>query len=131
MSKVSVIITAHNYAKWLPQAIDSVLTQTFHDFEVVVVDDASTDHTPEVLRHYAQRPNVKIVTTKGLGLAGAANLGVRSSSGEYVIRLDADDYFDENILLVLSHYLDVHPNVGMVFCLAARLSTILRKRPCW
>jgi GT2 family glycosyltransferase len=59
---------------------------------------------------------VKIVTTEGLGLAGAANLGVRSSSGEYVIRLDADDYFDENILLVLSNYLDVHPNVGMVFC---------------
>lgn len=114
--KVSIIITAHNYAKWLPQALDSALHQNFDHFEVVVVDDGSTDQTPEVLETYREHGNLNIIRTEGLGLAAACNRGISEAHGEYIIRLDADDYFDESILLVLARYLDKHPNVGMVFC---------------
>lgn len=116
MTKVSIVITAHNYAKWLPQALDSALGQNYGDVEVVVVDDGSKDDTPEVLKHYAGRSNLTIVTTEGIGLAAASNRGIKATSGEYVVRLDADDYFDENLVLVLANYLDRNPNVGMVFC---------------
>lgn len=114
--KVSIIITAHNYAKWLPQALDSALNQAFDDFEVVVVDDGSIDHTPEVLKTYGGSSRLRTVRTEGVGLAAACNRGIVESRGEYIIRLDADDYFDESILLVLTNYLSRHPNVGMVFC---------------
>ena len=113
--KVSVVLTAHNYGKYLDRAIQSVLIQTFHDFELIVVDDGSTDYTKDVLQPYAAHPQVRIVSKNGVGLAAAANAGVRTGSGEYVVRLDADDYFDENILLVQSHFLDSNPHIHMVF----------------
>lgn len=116
MAKVSIIITAHNYAKFLPQSIDSALGQTYPDLEVVVVDDGSTDHTEEVLSHYEADTRVVIVTLDGVGLAAASNRGIEAASGEYIVRLDADDWFDENLAHVLAGYLDAHPMVGMVFC---------------
>jgi len=114
--KVSIIITAHNYAKYLPRALDSVLSQSYPYFEVVVVNDGSTDHTEEVLHAYRDDEQIKFLQLSGVGLASACNEGIRASTGEYIVRLDADDYFDENLLLVEATYLDQHPNVGMVFC---------------
>ena len=115
MKKISVIITAHNYAKYLPQSVNSVLGQTYDDFEIVIVNDGSTDHTDKVLQRYKDTEKVNIINLDGVGLATAANAGIRASSGEYIIRLDADDYFDENILLILSNILDKSPEYGMVF----------------
>jgi glycosyltransferase involved in cell wall biosynthesis len=114
--KVSVVITAHNYGKYLSRALESALGQQFVEpFEVVVVDDGSTDYTDKVLAKYAGHPRMRFHRLEGVGLAAACNHGIRNSSGEYVIRLDADDYFDESILLVESNYLDRNPDVGMVF----------------
>lgn len=114
--KVSVIITAHNYGKFLPEALDSVVNQNYNDFEIIVVNDGSTDNTKEVLSHYQEYNHLAVITLEGVGLASACNLGIKQSVGSYIIRLDADDYFDENILLVESVYLDNNPNIGMVFC---------------
>jgi len=111
--KISVIITAHNYGKYLKQCIESALNQTFKDYEIIVVNDGSTDNTAEILEEFKNR--VKIINLPGIGLAGACNRGVKASRGEYIIRLDADDYFDENILLIESTYLDKHPEVGLVY----------------
>ncbi|MGB8276144.1 MAG: glycosyltransferase [Alphaproteobacteria bacterium] len=116
MPKVSIVVTAHNYAKYLPKSLESALGQSFDDLEVVVVDDGSTDHTAEVLARYAADPRLKIVTTEGVGLAAASNRGIAASSGEYIVRLDADDWFDENLVLVEARFLDKHPNVGLVYC---------------
>lgn len=114
---VSVIITAHNYGKYLPEAIESVLTQTYDDYEIIIVNDGSTDNTEDILKHYEQKADSKITTIKlpGVGLAKAANIGIQNSCGEFVIRLDADDYFDENILLIESNILKRNPNIGMVY----------------
>jgi len=116
MSQVSIIITAHNYGKFLPQALDSALAQNHDDIEVVVVNDGSSDDTEEVLKAYEGREGLKIVTLDGVGLAEASNRGIEESSGRYIVRLDADDWFDENLVTVLANFLDKHPNVGMVFC---------------
>ena len=115
MPKISVIITAHNYGRYLRQAIDSVLKQTFADFELMVVNDGSTDNTPQVIASYLHEPRLKTLNLEGVGLAKASNIGIKNSSGEYIIRLDADDYFDENILTVLNGVLDHHADYGMVF----------------
>lgn len=113
--KVSIILTAHNYAKYLSQSINSALNQTFQNFELIIVNDGSTDYTNDVLVNYSDHPQVVIINLDGVGLAGACNAGIRSSHGEYIIRLDADDFFDENILLVQSNYLDHHPEVHLVY----------------
>ena len=115
--KVSVVVTAHNYAKYLSQCLDSVIKQHFQDWELIVVDDGSTDHTPEILDRYQDQypEKIKVLTLESVGLAKACNIGIRASQGRYVIRLDADDYFDENILLVESNILDTKPDVHMVY----------------
>jgi len=113
--KVSVILTAYNYGKYLDQAIRSVLNQTYQDFELIVVDDGSTDYTDDVLQAYASHHKIRTVRLDRAGLAAAANAGVAASRGEYLVRLDADDYFDENLLLVEAHFLETHPQVHMVF----------------
>jgi len=113
--KISVIITAHNYAGFVKQAIESVFSQTMDDYEIIAVNDGSTDTTAEVLGQYENHPKIKVLTLTNVGLAAASNAGVRASSGEYVIRLDADDYFDENILLIESRILDTRPEIGMVY----------------
>ena len=115
VKSVSIIVTAHNYAKFLPRALDSALAQTHDAVEVVVVNDGSTDHTAEVLNHYAARPNLKVVNLDGVGLAAASNRGIEASGGDYIVRLDADDWFDENLALVLATCLDQDPTVDLVY----------------
>ena len=96
MSKVSIIIPAYNQAHYLPDAINSALEQSHPDVEVIVVDDGSTDHTPEVTAEYADRPNIKLIRQANAGLSGARNRGFSEASGDYVCFLDSDDYFSSD-----------------------------------
>lgn len=115
--KASIVITAHNYAEYLPLSLDSALNQTFTDYEIVVVDDGSTDETPEILREYEFEYPDKIRTIRldGQGLPAASNAGIEAAQGEYIVRLDADDLFDENILTVEVNYLESHPDIDLVY----------------
>jgi CMP-N-acetylneuraminic acid synthetase len=116
MPKVTVYITAHNYGRYLQQSVESVLKQTLHDWELIIINDGSTDDTEEVLKSYADHFKIKIVHQKtAQGLPVSCNNALKLANGEYFIRLDADDYFDENALLVLSSVLDSHPEVGLVY----------------
>jgi len=112
---VSVIVTTHNYGRFLDQCIQSVLAQTYSDFELVVVNDGSTDNTEDVLARYAGHPRVTVVSSPGVGLAAACNLGIRRSHGRYFMRLDADDYLDPCALAEEAGALDQHPDFSMVY----------------
>jgi glycosyltransferase involved in cell wall biosynthesis len=100
---VSVVIPAYNCAAFVAETLDSVLAQTFRDFEIVVVDDGSTDATPEVLRQYEGR--IVMHRQPNAGLAGARNAGMRLARGELIAWLDADDLFAPDHLLVEAAYL--------------------------
>jgi CMP-N-acetylneuraminic acid synthetase len=115
MPKVTVYIPTHNYARYLTQAIESVIKQKYSDWELIVIDDGSTDDTPDILKKYADHPRIKIIHQEKKGLPVTNNIALRLSQGEYIMRLDADDYLDENALLVLSNILDTHPGVGLVY----------------
>lgn len=88
---ISIIIPVYNCAPWLGEAIESCLNQTYENFEVIVVDDGSTDDSLNVASRYA--PNVKIYTQLRKGAAAARNFGFSMSKGEYITYLDADDVF--------------------------------------
>jgi CMP-N-acetylneuraminic acid synthetase len=113
--KVTVYITSYNYANYVEQAIESVLTQNFEDYELLIFDDGSTDNTPEVLKRYEDHPKIKIFYQENSGLPKTCNNALRVSQGKYIMRLDADDYLDENALLVMSNVLDKNPNYGLVY----------------
>lgn len=97
---VSVIIVNHNYGKYVGEAIESVLNQTYKDFEIIVVDGASTDHSREVIMSYVyQNPDVITAVFKPTsGQAAGFNVGFKLSKGDIIALLDADDYFLENKL---------------------------------
>ena len=116
MAKISVIIPVYNYGKYLKEAVESVLSQQYADYEIIIVNDGSTDNTTEVVKEYENHPRVKLIThQENLGLARSCHDAILSSTGEYIVRLDPDDYFDENALLVLANVLDNNPEIGLVY----------------
>ena len=116
MPKINVIIPVYNYGKYLRQAIQSVLSQQFDDYEIIVINDGSTDNTAEVLREFENHPKIRLITHReNQGLVRSCHEAIEASTGEYIVRLDADDYFDENALLVLSNVLDNNPEVGLAY----------------
>jgi CMP-N-acetylneuraminic acid synthetase len=114
-AKVTVYIPTHNYGRFLKRAIDSVIDQTFIDWELIVIDDGSTDETRDVLADYRAHSKIRLVEQENRGLNVTNNIALRLANGEYVMRLDADDYLDENILAILASVLDRMPEVGLVY----------------
>ena len=128
--KVTVYIVSHNYARFLREAIESVFRQSFADWELILIDDNSTDNTLDIMECYARMPRVRLLHGQGNGLAKAANLAVSAARGEYLIRLDADDVFDENILLVLSNHLDANPANSSITRITYRTCPPTAPAPC-
>ena len=108
MIKVTVYITSYNYGKYLTQAVDSVLAQNFKDWELLIINDGSTDNTRDILAQYEGHKRIKIIHQENKGLNVSNNIALRVAQGNYIMRLDADDYLDENALLVLSNVLDAN-----------------------
>lgn len=101
MPKVSVVIAVYNAGKYLNRCMDTVCGQTLKDIEIICVDDGSTDKSVEILQEYATEDSrIQILhhPHTGMGAAGARNMGLAAARGEYIIFLDADDYFDLHLL---------------------------------
>jgi glycosyltransferase involved in cell wall biosynthesis len=114
--RVSVVIPCYNQGRWLDEAVDSVLAQTYRDFEVIVVNDGSTERTTnELLAHY-QRPSVRVLQTENRGLAIARNTGIDAALGDYILPLDADDMIGPRYLEMAVALLDQDNNLGIVYC---------------
>ena len=113
--KVSVIIPTYNRAHVLPIAIDSVLAQNYKDYEIIVVDDGSTDNTKEILKPYLSKPNVRYIYQKHKMQAAARNNGIRHSKGGYIAFLDSDDFWYPEKLELQVKILEENHEVGMVY----------------
>lgn len=116
--KVTVYVPCHNYGRYLAEAIESVRSQVLQEWELIVLDDGSSDETSAVAQRYvAQDPQrVRLLRHRlPKGLRQCANRALALARGEYFVRLDADDYLDESALLVLAGYLDVHRDVALVY----------------
>ncbi|MGC8880316.1 MAG: glycosyltransferase family 2 protein, partial [Anaerolineae bacterium] len=88
---ISVIMAVYNGARYLREAVDSILNQTFTDFEFIIVDDGSTDETPAVLDEYNDPRIVRLRNAHNLGLTKSLNRGLHVARGRYIARQDADD----------------------------------------
>jgi len=111
---VSVVVTTYNHAAYIEQALDSVLSQSMTDLEVIVVDDGSTDDTPSRLEPYANHPAVTLVRQANAGIAQSRNTGVRHARGTWVAFLDGDDLWHPDKLAVQVAAMQQHPTCGLV-----------------
>lgn len=111
--RVSVVMAAYNGAEYLPAAIDSILNQTYGDFEFIIIDDGSTDETPEVIRRYSDPRICAVRNPQNIGLIGSLNRGLDMARGELVARMDADDESLPNRFEEQVRFLDAHPEIGV------------------
>ncbi len=109
---VTVVIPAHNYGRYVGDAVESALTQSYAPVEIVVVDDGSADETPQVLARFGERINAHRLP--GRGVSEARNTGLRASSGDLIVFLDADDLLLPDGIATQVAYLERHPEVDIV-----------------
>ena len=111
---ISVIMPVYNVEQYVPAAIESVLAQTFANFELIIVDDGGTDMSVEICASYND-PRIRIISQANRGLAGARNTGILAARGEYVALLDSDDSWDPEKLALHKIHLDSNPHVGVSY----------------
>lgn len=114
--KVSVIITCYNLGQYLDEAVESILSQTCQDFEILIVDDGSTDAATEALLADYRRPKTRVIRIAHAGVAAARNVGIANTTGEYLCAMDADDRFESSYLAKAVPVLDGDPSVTFVSC---------------
>jgi glycosyltransferase involved in cell wall biosynthesis len=110
---VSVIIPTYNYGRYIRDALESVFAQTYSDYEIIIVDDGSTDGTPEIVAPYLDR--VKLISTDHEGHTAARDVGVAASRGRYICFLDSDDKYTPDKLELQVPFLETHPDFDFVF----------------
>ena len=113
--KVTVYITNYNYGKFLTKAIDSVLEQTFTEFELIIIDDGSNDNSHDIINNYSNKENIYTVFQKNRGLNASNNVALSLAQGEYIIRLDADDYFAPQAIELMVSELDRNLDCALIF----------------
>lgn len=114
--EVSVLMPIYNTAFYLREAIDSVLNQTFNNFELILLNDCSTDASAEIIDSYVDKRIVVYHAKQNLGVANIMNVGISIARGKYIARMDSDDISLPNRLQYQVDYLDVHPEVDVCSC---------------
>ena len=114
---ISVIIPIFNQQRFVERCLRSILNQTLSKtiYDIIVIDDGSTDNTKKILENYKDK--IKILSNKkNIGLPYSLNKGIKALQAQYIVRLDSDDYVNENFLLFLSTFLDMNKVIGAVSC---------------
>ena len=109
---ISIIMATYNRANYIEEALDSLKRQTFQDYEIIVVDDGSTDNTKEILDKYE---GIRCIYLNHVGIAGARNTAVKAAKGKWVAFCDSDDYWAEDKLQKQVDYLRAHPDCRIVY----------------
>lgn len=113
MPKISAVIPVYNHQDFIADCIQSVLNQTYKDFEIIVIDDGSTDSTPEIIYGFGDK--VKYVRQQNRGVAAALNTAIRHSAGEYIAWLSSDDAFMPTKLNEQINFLNKNPDIDIVY----------------
>lgn len=115
MPRVSVIVPVYNSELYLNQCVDSILAQTYSDYEVLLIDDGSTDQSSRVCDEYASMDSrVRTIHTANMGVSHARNVGIELACGEFIAFVDSDDYISSDLLLSLVQKMDADPELDFV-----------------
>ena len=114
---VSVIIPSYNREKTIARAVNSILNQTFNDFELILVDDGSSDDSGKICDEYAEKDmRVRVIHKQNGGVSSARNIGIEAARGEYICFVDSDDYLEKDYLEVLLETKRKYPDFDNIWC---------------
>lgn len=114
---LSIVVPCYKQADYLPDTLDSVLHQTFQDWECIVVNDGSPDNTSEVAARYVKLDSrFKLIESENRGLSGARNIGIRASAGQYILPLDSDDLIMPQYAQLAIEHFERFPETKLVYC---------------
>ena len=116
---ISVIVTNYNYGKLIRRCIRSLLNQNLSskNYEIIIVDDASTDNSLEAIKNFSSYENIKIIKNdKNLGVGASSQIGLENSRGKFFIRVDADDFVQPPFLYMLYNFLKFNPKYAAISC---------------
>ena len=123
MPEISIIVPVYNTEKYLHRCIDSILAQTFTDFELILVDDGSSDNSPKICDEYAEKDKrVRVIHQENGGVSRARNIGIDNSCGTYLMFCDSDDYVDKRFCEVMHKCATEYPD-DCIICNAWREDT--------
>jgi len=124
MPKVSIIVLAYNNHKYLKQTLDSIEKQTYQDWEVIIINDGSTDATPEILHAYETKPKFRVYHQSNRGIPASMNRALNLVQGKYICKLDSDDYWEPSLLETLVPVMDnSSSDTGIVYCDSQRIDS--------
>lgn len=127
---VSVIMPAYNQAQYIHEAIDSVVNQTYKNWELIIVDDGSPDNVADIVKDYTCKDKrIKFYHTENHGVSAARNYAVSQSHGEFIIPLDADDWIGEEYLQKSINRFILHPETDLVYCQWMRFGDMTSSDP--
>jgi len=121
---ISIIVVTYNRAHYIKDALDSIKRQTFKDYEIIVVDDGSTDNTKEVLKDYGE---IRYIYQEHAGISKARNTAVKAAKGKWIATLDSDDLWKEGKLQKQVNYLKYHPDCRIVYTSFSKFTDIPEK----
>ena len=114
--KVSIVVPIYNVESYLERCIQTLLNQTLKDIEIILIDDGSPDHCPQICNEYAQKDSrIKVIHKKNAGLGYARNSGLEIARGKYLAFVDSDDYVEANMYEILYNKIK-DSNSDVVFC---------------
>ncbi len=120
---ISVIVPVYNVEKYLDRCVQSLLSQTYKQLEIILIDDGSPDNCPQLCDEYAMNHNnIIVLHLKNSGLSGARNAGIEKAKGKYIAFVDSDDYVDSELFSVLKKGIDVDADILLSMCSFRRLS---------
>ena len=123
--KISVIVTNYNYEKWLRRCVRSLINQNFDDYEIIIIDDCSTDNSRNILLEYQDDDKIKLIFNKSnVGVGCSSTIAAKKALGKYIVRVDADDYVHNDFLKCLYlTFLNFCPDI----CILPRIkSSVIR-----
>lgn len=118
---VSIVVVTYNRAHFLKDALDSILRQTFKDYEIILVDDGSTDNTKEIVKQYE---GIRYIYQEHGGISKARNTAVKAAKGKWIATLDSDDLWKEQKLQKQMDYLQAHPDCRIVYTMFCNFTDI-------
>lgn len=101
--KFSIIIPVYNSEKYIDRCLNSVLTQTYNNYEIIIINDGSTDNSEKILKKYESNKKIKIISQTNHGVSSSRNIGIKESTGDYILFLDSDDFYENDILETLKN----------------------------
>ena len=115
MLKISLVIPIYNVEKYISKCLDSVINQTYKNIEVICINDGSTDNSLQILEQYAQKDKrIKVINQKNQGVSVARNIGIKESSGDYILFVDADDWIELSTCEILTKTLEQN-NIDIIY----------------